>query len=266
MSGVKNRSKGAVKLALGLVLVIESLALPNHLRLRSIPTGTLSYPLADNLDFREGTFECWVKIAFDPAEYLPAQEYQGLFTLVTLGGAGGAMTLHYCAQAGGKEPALWCSLAPKPKLTSFGVNVGVLKPFEWHHIALTWLGCEMELYFDGKKEGSIRQNDFIHRLLGAGAGSILIGDRWNLLALFTIDDLRISRLRRTPAELGYHGELQPDPYTSLLDNFECDFLPDGKQRTRPPVIFNGEGGVPSPQCRFVNGKYGKGLAFFTGGN
>ena len=51
-------------------------------------------------------------------------------------------------------------------------------------------------------------------------------------------------------------------YTTLLDPLEGDFEPDGKTATRPVVTFNGVGGTATPQCRFVEGKYGKGLAFF----
>jgi hypothetical protein len=57
------------------------------------------------------------------------------------------------------------------------------------------------------------------------------------------------------------------PWRSLavLDPFEGDFVPDGKLETKPLVIANGSGGLPSAQCRSAPGKFGKGLAFFSEG-
>ncbi|MFW6039222.1 MAG: hypothetical protein ACOC9P_01960, partial [bacterium] len=59
-----------------------------------------------------------------------------------------------------------------------------------------------------------------------------------------------------------HGPLKPDPYTSLLDRFDEPIEIDGETRTRPVIMHSGEGGLPTSHCRFVEGRFGQGLALY----
>ena len=63
-----------------------------------------------------------------------------------------------------------------------------------------------------------------------------------------------------PDELGSRGKLKPDPYTPILDDFQKPVKVDVRKRTQPAVLVAGEGGLPSEGCRFVEGKYGKGVS------
>lgn len=228
-----------------------------------VATGTLTYPALDNVDFREGTLEFWVKMAFDPAPYLPAKDYQGFMVLAALAGESGGLNLHYSAPAGSGQPALWCSIGPKTKLTPFGTPQCLFHRDEWHHVALTWKGCDMALFLDGNPAGRIKQNEFLYRVFGDhGSKPILFGDIWNVVALMVLDDFRLSRVARPAEELGFHGELKPDVYTSILDPFEGGFDPDGKTLTSPRALFRGGGGLPTRECCFAEGRFGNGLAFF----
>jgi hypothetical protein len=227
------------------------------------PSGTLTYPAVDNLDFREGTIECWIRIGYDPAPMLPPKEYQGFLTFLTAGGEGGGLSIGYAAQPKQATPQWFCSVSPKPVVYGFGFTPAVMKPGEWHHIAFSWKGQDAWAYYDGKEVATVRQNAQIHEVFGAVREKpIFIGDKWGRHALMVIDDFRVSRVARKPAELGFHGALKPDAFTTILDTFDAEFTPDGKKTTRPAVIWNGDGGCPTAECRFVDGKFGKALAFY----
>lgn len=236
------------------------------LKLGSIPTGTLRYPALDNLDFREGTIECWVKFAFDPREYLPAKDYTGMLSLLQIGTERGGLNVHFCAQAGRAEATWFCSIGPQPMLHGTYIGGAKTNLFNvWQHLALVWKGRDLKTYLDGKLTGGVEHLKYPYQIWGSfGMKPIVIGDQWNRHALMTIDEVRVSSVARNPEELGVNvGELKPDAFTTVLDPFESDYTPDGKTATRPIAIFNGEGGLPSAHCRFVEGKFGKGLAFYN---
>ncbi|MBI4024550.1 MAG: hypothetical protein HY360_06185 [Verrucomicrobia bacterium] len=239
---------------------------PKSIRFADVATGTLTYPALDHLDFREGTFECWVKFAFDPNEYLPAKGYTGMLFLVRLDGDRGGLGIYYYAQDGAKEAGWSCRVGPDSKFHSFGIGTPKQPTFGvWQHLALVWKGREMMAYLDGKESEKVIHNEFPHQGFGdVRSKPIFFGCQYNRYALMTIDDLRVSNVARKPEELGAAvGELKADAFTTILDPFEGDFMPDGKAPTKPTVMLNGPGGLPSAQCRFVTGKFGKGLAFFN---
>lgn len=229
-------------------------------------TGTLTYPALDNMSFEECTVECWIKLAYDPAPFLPAKDYQGFLSFLSVKAENGGVAIGYAAQKGQDKPQWFCSVSPKPVVYGFGFTPALMKPGEWHHLAIVWKGPESMWYWDGKEVARSKQNAHFYQVFGSlRDATILFGDKWNRHALMVMDDLRVSRIARTPAELGFNGELKADVYTTLLDSFECDFTPDGKTPTKPSVIFNGAGGTATAPCTFVPGKFGKGLAFFKEG-
>lgn len=257
--------------SLSLYLLLQSFSIlsaedAKPIKLGSIPTGTLTYPALDNLNFREGTIECWVKFAFDPNDYLPAKNYVGMLSFLQLGTARGGFNVHFCAQAGKKEATWFCSIGPEPILHGTYIHGAKTNLFGvWQHLALIWKGRDFKTYLGGKIAGEVEHLEYPYQIWGSfGMKPIFLGDQWNQYALMVIDDLRVSNVARKPEELGVNvGELKPDSFTTLLDPFEGEFIPDGKVETKPVVIFNGTGGLPSAQCRFVEGKFGKGLSFFN---
>lgn len=254
-----------VFLALAAVLVLPSFA---------GQTGVLEYPSEDNLDFKEGTLEFWFQPGYDTASHLPSTEtFDGLASIFELRGESGGVTLAHFAGAAARPSAILSVRLSSDKQDLFGVSGGEFtpKPGEWHHFALTWKEKVVNFYLDGAiapgrkgKMSPFTTLEFLHIAFGAvGRHPIRIGDKWNARGKFALDDFRLSAVARAPEELGFHvGRLKPDPSTRILDGFEGAFEPDGKQCTRPEVIFSGEGGVPSPQCRFVEGKFGKALSLF----
>ena len=228
-------------------------------------TGTLTYPAEDNIDMREGTIEFWLKVCFDVQQHLPSTEkYHGLLALVKLTGESGGVTMGYFAGAGYKPSAgLFCSLASKnDRLHGFFLGDFLPKPDEWHHLALSWKGKKFWFHLDGEQRAEKTCLESIHLAFGPmGQHPIFFGDKWHRRAEMVIDELRISTIARRPDEFGCHGKLEVDPYTLILDRFDGSFRPDGETRTAPTVAFGGVGGLPSKQCEFAEGHFGKGLAF-----
>lgn len=237
-------------------------------KIGSISTGTLTYPALDNLDFREGTIECWVKFAFNPLDYLPSKEYLSMLSFWNVGNPRGGMNVAFFTNTGMTNATWFCSMGPKPLIHGTYIGTPSSDLFgKWQHLALVWKARETLAYLDGKLTGKVEHIQPPYQVWGTlDVKPIFFGCQWNRYALITIDDLRISRIARTEKELGWAmGELKPDPYTTVLDAFEGDFVPDGKLETKPVVIANGNGGLPSSPCRFVPGKFGRGLAFFNEG-
>ena len=231
-------------------------------RIGSVRTGQLTYPALNNLDLREGTIEFWLKLAFDPADYLPGGRYTGLLGVVHLAGEDGGGGLLYFAQG---DSLRW-SVSMTSPLQPAGPTDRIMVPDRWYHVALVWQGREMVFYLDGERASGRHQIVPLHQVFGrlARTQTLRFGDPRGQQALMVIDDLRISRVARQPEELGFFiGEHTPDIYTSVLDPFEDAFVPDGETTTQPTVIWAGPGGLPSRECRFVPGKYGRGLSFFT---
>ena len=251
---------------IGLVVWLATLASIGFCEaLLAAETGTLTYPAEDNIDMREGTIEFWLEVCFDVQEHLPSTEkYDGLLALVRLAGESGGVTMGYFAGAGYKPSAgLFCSLASK-KATLHGFFLGKFlpKPDEWLHLALSWKGKKFWFHLDGEQRVEKTCLEFIHLAFGPmGQHPIFFGDKWHRRAEMVIDELRISTVARRPDELGCHGRLEVDPYTLVLDSFDGRFTPDGKKRTQSAAVFAGVGGLPSKQCEFVGGRFGKGLAF-----
>jgi hypothetical protein len=260
-----------LSLACGLLLQTFSLLYAQEVKpvkIGDVSTGTLIYPALDNIDLREGTIECWVQFAFHPLEYLPAKEYLLMLSLWNVGTPRGGMSVSFMVQPGESNATWFCSMGPKPRIHGTFIGTPGSDLFgKWQHIALAWRHRETRAYLDGKLQGQVEHLIPPHQIWGSlGVKPIFFGDQWNRYALLVMDDLRISRIAREPGELGFTaGELKPDPFTTVLDPFETEFIPDGKLETKPLLIANGVGGLPSPQCRFVPGKFGKGLAFFNEG-
>jgi len=249
----------------GCVALLAILHLPSSILCATAQTGTLTYPLKDNIDLREGTIECWIQFGFETSEFLPVKDFRTLASLFDFNSEKGSMGASYFVGSifGVDKGGWYFRPGPKPMLLPIGAAM-IWKKGEWHHLAFTWQEKMMRLYVDGKDAGFRDQQSSLRDAFEVVTNQdIRFGDRWNVAARFGLDDIRVSTIARQPEELGFAvGELKPDPYTSLLDPFECDFVPDGKQLTKPRVIMVGSGGKPSAPCVFVEGKFGKGLSFY----
>lgn len=230
-----------------------------------LTTGRLLYPSEDNIDFTEGTIEFWIKPAANIEKILSPEKdgFQGLLKILEFAGENGAMSLSYCTVDGGKNFRLSLSFSSAEKPLAGRIYAIRMIPGQWQHLALSWKGNMLQLFWNGKSKQAEKLLSSLDASLGkSGVHDIFFGDKWGRGGLFQIDDLRISSVFRHPDELGfYKGELRPDPYTNFLDSFNEDFLPDGKIMTTPEISMRG-GILPSQNCRFVEGKYGKAISLF----
>ena len=103
-----------------------------------LASGTLTYPATDNIEPDQGTVECWIKLAFDPAEHISSDAYAGLLTFAALGGDQGRLTMLYHSGASFKGTAGGAVSVPQPALLPAMSRTGLLQPDEWHHIAFVW--------------------------------------------------------------------------------------------------------------------------------
>lgn len=231
-------------------------------------TGIVVYPLQYNLNPAEGTVECWVQMRIEPADFLPAKDYTSLAVLLSMSGDRGGMSIssHIGSPFGFEKVGWYVRFSPDSQMLPLS-SVALFPKHEWHHLALVWDQRDTWLYIDGQmvshRTHPARFADVIGDLHGPAAYppfAFYLGDRWNYNGRFAVDELRLSTVARKPEELGFHGELQPDPYTALLDKFDQPFEPDGKTRTTPTVILDGEGGLVHGPAAFVEGKFGMALS------
>jgi hypothetical protein len=88
---------------------------------------------------------------------------------------------------------------------------------------------------------------------------------WRGYTRIAVDELRVSNVVRYQGDAiaAPSAPFQRDPQTLLLDHLDGPFRPDGEDaETRAEVVSgrSGElGGVPSLGCRFIAGKFGRGL-------
>ena len=212
------------------------------------------YPAAGSIDLRQGTFEAWVRPQFDPnPDVAPDDPGRGkfnrsLFDVVLPGDSrigfywnidDRGMRAYY--KRGSEYPLL---LTSSP----------AWQQGEWHHVALTW-GEETAIWIDGKKVASrAYQGTLDQPLEGA---TVQLG----LTACeFDVDEMRISDVPRPEFDPTQPPAL--DDHTLLLDRFDDDFTPDGKQATRP---VKGSPGVPGAGTAFVEGRFGRALTLHNAG-
>jgi hypothetical protein len=206
--------------------------------------GTIEFPVNRNLDYRQGTLECWVKPTFDPTEaYDPAADrsrYNRQFLSVAGGaqGTGEILMLYYNADdrslrvikrdSAGKYPLVLGSPAPLPA-------------GQWSYVGLSW-GETLRLNVNGttvQAEGR-----------GLLAGEPAEGSVSITLGSFLLDELRISTVARPLAEVP-SGAPAADDATVFLQRFET---------LGPPERSGGAADtVKLSACVPAEGRFGKAL-------
>lgn len=228
-------------------------------------TGTLAYPMEDNLAMAEGTIEFWVQTPLDLQSVVSDGPYRGLLNLVEVQGSDGGFKMYlfsgasYTGTVGG-----FVSMGSRTvELTPFALGRFLPQSGVWHHLALTWRDRTMTFFLDGKQRTQKTSIGRFATAFGtAGEKPLFFGDVHGAGGMFVLDELRVSSVARSADELGFHGMLAADPYTRILDRFEEEFVPDGSTRTKPDILFAGEGGIPTKSCHFSAGKFGRGIALF----
>ncbi len=203
--------------ALACFLLIPFIAFaqqPNH------TFAHLSYPARGNIQLDEGTVELYVTSGFDSEEeWKHTSSYAVLFDVV-FPEENWHYVMNFITWSHGISMVGYA--APQQSYVSFGHPRW--KPGEHRVVAWTWSGRKRTLIVDGKYDyegkagapGDSRDNvvegwlhgDLTNARLILGAG------------VFTIDELHISSIARTPEELAKLKDTPPvaDAHTLLLDH------------------------------------------------
>ena len=168
------------------------------------PYYQIDFPMAGNINLKEGTVEFWTKMDFSrklpegkdfslyyfidiPTNLTDEKGLQKRVTLVVqeikgkpLEKVPGKKVFHYFMGTGGA-------------ITS----IVTWQPDEWHHIAITWNETETSLFLDGRKIGSKPlKGGLFEGKQSVCKESFLIGGLWNSLSdsgpEAVIDEFRIS--------------------------------------------------------------------------
>ncbi len=224
--------------------------------------GNLNLPVADLLKMEEGTIEFWFKSDRDLAKIKAGGKgYNHINTLFAFKTENAGILSCNMYFNGDKGPLISVSQSfDKGKAMPLGPCQIELKSNEWYHIAYAWNGKKSILFLNGKELHECTQNAEYSVLFGKVVGNLTFGDNYGNYGL-SIDEIRLSSVRRNTNELGFNGKLSGDIYTVFLENFDTEFKPDDKTSTTPVVSSNSKGIIPTAESKFVEGKFGKGMDF-----
>ncbi|MCF7837186.1 MAG: LamG domain-containing protein [Candidatus Marinimicrobia bacterium] len=181
----------------------------------------LQYPLAGNLDPGQGTIELWVRPDVDALED-PGRFYVHYPVSVRCDD-GSALSLFwshslgYRVSASRAGEAVLNTPAMRPVVRTW-VRAGTtdaLAPGRWHHVAVTWQGNELAIYFNGER---VAYTAASAPMVLTDAGTLRIGTGESRIAVANLVVSGIARsaddLRARPA-----GPAVVDEHTLLLDRF-----------------------------------------------
>jgi hypothetical protein len=173
-------------------------------------TGTLTYPLKENVDLRDGTIECWVQFDSTSASTCPQRtpRHSQACSVFRARRERWRRVISLASIFGEKNGGWY--FRPGPQADAAPVSVAAIwKKGEWHHVAVTWKRKLMIAYIDGKEAARRDQQATLQKMFGSVTDQqLMFGDQWHVAARFVIDDVRISTIARVPEELGFAmGEL-----------------------------------------------------------
>lgn len=216
--------------------------------------GNLTYPAKGNIQLDEGTVELYVTSGFDfEAE---GQTYGTLFDLIFPD-----EKWHYVIMCINWSHGISMVGYTQPQQAYVSFGRPRWKPGESHVVQWTWSGKKRTLLMDGKRK-SEGKGGVISESVDVVVEGPIQGDLSKALIMvglqhsnFTIDEIRISSIARTPEELAALKDTAPvaDAHTLLLDH--CD--------GGPAEVISGRsgetGGILEGAYEIAPGKYGKAI-------
>ncbi|MBT3381890.1 MAG: hypothetical protein HN742_16890 [Lentisphaerae bacterium] len=220
------------------------------------PSGTISWPAEGLFDLERGTVECRVRPEFDPEVVVPdgvsrGQYNQHLFSFEF--DASRKVAFYWNIDDRGMRAYVQTGRGEFPAMVGGAVP---MQRGQWHHVAMTW-GDELAIVVDGE---TIAAKPHVGTLSGDAADATLRLGFGAGACAFVVDEFRISDTIRVFENL--NRPLRGDQHTLLLERFDETFTPDGARRTMPSRVGAGAaaaGGLPSPDCAFVEGHFGRAL-------
>jgi len=228
----------------------------------------IEYPADGNIDLKEGTFELWFKIGFDP-DRQPAITWFSPMTYLFVGKQKEMTVINLQSQysykrklkkgVGNISGVMFKSVS--------GVLYEKLKDWKkgtWHLLAFTWKNegtkCLVEIFVDGISQAKY-DGETIDVLALEDDSVIQIGSFFFNSCYATVDAMRISMVARTPEELkrSFTEGLIRDRFTLLLDNFDKIVVDERDQNSVTTITAEGKEGRIIGAYRVVDGKFGKAL-------
>ena len=186
-------------------------------------SGTLKYPVYNNIEYDQGTIEFWIKLGFDPNAVPEAW----LFST----GYGGYSSLQIFTNYGG----LYFNFDDATgDTTRVFLDISAWKEGEWHHIAGIWdinnfvgNGQVLDMFIDGYNNSNVDAADFQNK--GAFGNYIYLGsdDDGSFQANSAFDELRISKWPRTAEEINESYIKGAGNHSSESANWTINNIPDG---------------------------------------
>jgi len=196
-----------------------------------------------NIELEKGTFECWIRLDFDPSKIIKDKtgqpENQRLFFLNS--GPKQGVGIYWEAANKKMIASIYDESGTPVKIASVENK---WKKGEWHHVAVSW-DKEFTLWIDGQKAGS-REYDGLPR------SSIDQVNMGLIYGKFAVDEIRISNIARIPQTMDV--PFDHDSNTLLLEHFN-----DVKRS------FTSEDNI-APEFGLIPGKFGKALLLHIPGD
>jgi len=236
------------------LFLVVALALEAHAQQPARTYGNLTYPAKGNFHLDEGTLELYVTSGFDFEE--KDVTYGTLFDLIFPD-----EKWHYVIMCVSWSHGISMVGYTYPQQSYVSFGRPRWKPGESHVVQWTWSGRKRTLLMDGKGKSEGKGGAVTESVDVVVEGN-LQGDLTKALLMvglahsnFTIDEIRISSIARTPEELEKLKDTAPvaDAHTLLLDH--CD--------GGPAEVISGRsgetGGKLEGSYKIVDGKYGKAI-------
>lgn len=219
--------------------------------------GGVSWPTRGNIQLDEGTVELYVISGFDSQEeWKHSSTYGTLFDVIFPD-----ENWHYVLNFITWSHALAMVGYTYPAQSYVWNGAGKWKPGEPHVVAWTWSGRKRSVFMDGEYKfigkGGAKGSALDQIVEGVFHGDVskALLTSGNGHSAFTLDEVRISSIARTPEELMKLKDAAPtaDAYTLLLDH--C-----GGGPAEAISGFSGETGAKlAGVCEIVDGKFGKAI-------
>lgn len=221
--------------------------------------AALRYPLAGNVEPREGTIEAWVRPLVDPMA--DNGRFYTFFIFRITGHERFNLSLVWDHAVGLKLHGTFAdgeSMRGAPYARSL-VSRGLLtwKPGEWAHVALTWRDKEVAMFINGR---AVAQSVLSVPVWISGKNDLCVG--WGAVPI-EVDELRVSATAMTAERIAAGLDQPPavERDTLILDHL--DELADDGRQTRAEMIagFSGErgGSAVSGRPRVTAGRFGGAL-------
>ncbi|MBI2298224.1 MAG: discoidin domain-containing protein [Armatimonadetes bacterium] len=152
------------------------------------PANVIELPIAPTADFSQGTFECWVKPAWD---WQTDRDQHSFLYLKTSGGHWQSLCLYHHGHMGDARTAAFNIYDGTDNCVLIVAETLGWEAGEWHHLAASWTEHSEWLFADGKLVAKRIYENAMHITRPAGPLRIGPPGLWGSAAGCLIDEVRV---------------------------------------------------------------------------